>query len=1011
MTACNFRKIILAFLLIPVFTHFCFAQSYLLSSLPVEKDLSSRQVTSIFQDSKGFIWIGTQDGLNLYNANSIKIFKHDVKNKNSIANNYIQNICEDENGNIWIATAMSVDHYISSSNTFRHFTTDDQKNTFGYKPKVYSDKNQNIWIGGEGLFKFDPKLQQFKKIINSHSSSPPGSRLANITSGFYNDSKGRYWISTYDGLFLYNDDKKTFDRFDIPPPDDNYKRFGILFSSVYEDKRGELWVGTWGYGIFKILISERKLLPIGNKNVNLTYSSQDLNGQSFLWCPDKGLESIDTENKINMQLSHKNDDPFSVRKDVISVLFTDRQNQLWIGYEKEGIQILSPGNQSVKTYPVLSKQHIISSIGVIAEKNNFLYLGGWYIHALCKLNKNYEVVKWWDYLPPDKNNSSSNVGDIYFDKEGNDWVATANGLVFINEQTGQIKNYRFDSSISKRSFFLRILPEGDSVLWLAGYSNGLSRFSLKTFALELFGDNPLPFYWKIAFDKKGNIWCANNDGSLDKFDPQKKVFTHYHFDSLTEKSNYFDLAYDPASNGFWIASSNGLVNLSLNDMRAKLFAEKDGLPTSKINLLTWDEQHRLWIGTDRGLSLYDPHKKSFRNFYMNNGLVTEKLDHCLAVGSGGKLYLGDDNRIMVMDINSLQESSEISPVYITSASENGNLLNVKTKNNEQVIELPYFRNNLSFDFAITDFINPEDNQLFYQLERWDQDFTRTKKGEVVYNKLPPGKYIFHVKGVNHNGMANDGGDRITIIIHPPFWKTAWFLTLASLVLFTVFALVVRYVSQRNLKEKLLKLEKEQAVEKERNRISQDMHDDLGSGLTKIAILSEVVKKQINDPEKAKQQLENISESSRELVDNLQDIIWILNPKNDTLENLAAYIREYALKFFEPFGIEVQFIYPEKFPDIKLSEETRRNIFLALKESFNNIGKHAWCNKVKIYIEETNREIRITVLDDGKGFDAERVRQFGNGLVNMQHRIEQIGGKYEITSETGTGTRTKIEIPV
>ena len=132
-------------------------------------------------------------------------------------------------------------------------------------------------------------------------------------------------------------------------------------------------------------------------------------------------------------------------------------------------------------------------------------------------------------------------------------------------------------------------------------------------------------------------------------------------------------------------------------MRAKLFAEKDGLPTSKINLLTWDEHHRLWIGTDRGLSLYDPHKKSFRNFYMNNGLVTEKLDHCLAVGSGGKLYLGDDNRIMVMDMNSLQESSEISPVYITSARENGNLLNVKTKNSEQVIELPYFRNNLSFE--------------------------------------------------------------------------------------------------------------------------------------------------------------------------------------------------------------------------------------------------------------------------------------------------------------------------
>src|ERR1044072_3762774 len=214
MTACNFRKIILAFLVILAFTHFCFAQSYLLSSLPVEKDLSSRQITSIFQDSKGFIWIGTQDGLNLYNANSIKIFKHDVKNKNSLANNYIQNTCEDENGNIWIATATGVDRYIYSANSFQHFVTDDQKNAFGYKPKVYSDKNKNTWIVGEGLFKFDPKLQQFNKIINPYSNSLFGSRLANIVNGFCNDSKGRYWISTYDGLFLYHDNNKTFERFD-----------------------------------------------------------------------------------------------------------------------------------------------------------------------------------------------------------------------------------------------------------------------------------------------------------------------------------------------------------------------------------------------------------------------------------------------------------------------------------------------------------------------------------------------------------------------------------------------------------------------------------------------------------------------------------------------------------------------------------------------------------------------------------------------------------------------------
>jgi signal transduction histidine kinase len=222
---------------------------------------------------------------------------------------------------------------------------------------------------------------------------------------------------------------------------------------------------------------------------------------------------------------------------------------------------------------------------------------------------------------------------------------------------------------------------------------------------------------------------------------------------------------------------------------------------------------------------------------------------------------------------------------------------------------------------------------------------------------------------------------------------------------------VRYISQRNLKEKLLRLEKEQAIEKERNRISRDMHDDLGSGLTKIAIMSEVVKKQIHEPEKARQQLENISESSRELVDSLQDIIWILNPRNDTLESLAAYIREYALKFFEPLGVDIQFNYSEDFPVIKLSEEVRRNIFLVIKESFNNIGKHAWCNKIEMAIEQQVSLITLTIKDDGRGFDINKVRLFGNGLVNMQNRIEQVGGKYTIISEPGKGTKTKIEIPV
>jgi signal transduction histidine kinase len=176
-------------------------------------------------------------------------------------------------------------------------------------------------------------------------------------------------------------------------------------------------------------------------------------------------------------------------------------------------------------------------------------------------------------------------------------------------------------------------------------------------------------------------------------------------------------------------------------------------------------------------------------------------------------------------------------------------------------------------------------------------------------------------------------------------------------------------------------------------------------------MSEVVKKQIHNPDKAKAQLEKISTSSRELVDSLQDIIWVLNPRNDSLESMAAYIREYALKYFEALDITILFNYPEYYPSIPLGEELRRNLFVVMKETFHNIAKHASCSNIKIHINCYHNKIAIHVTDDGKGFDLSNRRAFGNGLVNMQARIQQIGGRYTILSSPGTGTTTTIELMV
>ncbi|MFL5789748.1 MAG: sensor histidine kinase, partial [Flavisolibacter sp.] len=252
---------------------------------------------------------------------------------------------------------------------------------------------------------------------------------------------------------------------------------------------------------------------------------------------------------------------------------------------------------------------------------------------------------------------------------------------------------------------------------------------------------------------------------------------------------------------------------------------------------------------------------------------------------------------------------------------------------------------------------------------------------------------------------------IHIFIKPPYWQTWWFIGLVVIAVGSIFFFFIKYIAQRNLRERILRLEKEQAVEKERNRIANDMHDDLGSGLTKIAILSEVAKTQLGKREAVTEQLEKISYSSRELVDSLQDIIWVLNPKNDLLESMAAYIREYALKFFEATDIHLYFDYPEYMPVFKLSEEQRRNTFLVLKETLNNTAKHSHCTEVVIKFHVFENNLQISIQDNGRGFNNKKIRGFANGLANMRSRMKQIGGYYDIDSVINKGTKTTLTIPL
>ena len=974
-------------------------QGVLFSSFFAEKDLSSQNITCFLQDSRGFMWIGTQDGLNCFNGKTIKIYKHDYLDPNSLADNLIINMCEDKEGAIWVATAWGISKFDPKRLLFRNFDQDQKGEGLGYKVNVYVDKKNNVWATAGSLFLFNKTSGHFEKKHVRLSSKFGNAEAPKLYSGIFEDSQRRYWVTCNDNLYRYFPEENLFTALTAP-----HKK--AFYQPVREDPEGNLYCGSWDGGLFRINATTGRLELLEKNGLHTCYASQRLNGNKLLWHGNT-LASYNQATGAQMHYIPNTDDPYSRRNDDVSALLVDAQQQLWIGYSTKGIQIVSPPNQVFKTYMLSEDKNWFPTVNSFVRGKNYAYAGSWHNYSLVRLDTDYKPLKTWKTLVPRVKEISNNISDGWTDPDGNIWFSSELGLIKFNENTEKSELFQLDSSVCKNNFFLQILPEGDSVLWLSGYFNGLTRFSLKTKTFKNWLSRERVLFWSMARDKTGMLWLANNSGILTGYDPKNNRFVEHRYTKFTENSIYSYILYDQVSDVLWIASSNGLLKVDRKTFEGRLFTEKDNLPTSQINALQFDSQHRLWMATNKGLCFYDPKQNTFKSFFSNNGLPGNVLNQLFQMQSDGKLLIGCKGGISVLQTNAIHTESFIPSILIDNIYEAGTILPIQIKNKRKTIELAYDQDNIQIEFSSNDLINSEDNQLLFRLEGFDNKWHTAQNGIVNYSNLAPGKYLFHVSGIHHGGIRSKQDDYLAILIHPPVWKTTWFILIVILLLFSITLLAARYVFTRNFREKILILEKEQAIEKERSRISQDMHDELGSGLTKISIMSEVAMKQLENPDKAKNQLETISSSSRELVDNLQDIIWILNSRNDSLENLCAYLQEYVLKYFEAFDIHVRVDFPEAIVPMKLSEDQRRNVLLVFKESFNNISKHSGCTQVNLSMRTKGRKVMFLLTDNGKGFDKKNVRHFANGLLNMKKRMLSINGSFEITSSPNQGTRSDL----
>jgi len=496
--------------------------------------------------------------------------------------------------------------------------------------------------------------------------------------------------------------------------------------------------------------------------------------------------------------------------------------------------------------------------------------------------------------------------------------------------------------------------------------------------------------------------------------------------------------YQDAKRTLWIGSkTHGLLMLregALNEFRGT-----NGLFSESIYSILEDNYTNLWFNSSRGV--FRVCKQQIESVAKGkDATITSisygKADGILASGQfkditqpasckdgQGRLWFRTTQGVVVVDPDVIAVNHQAPPVVIEKVvADNKPIAGEQVGlNMPEVLTIAPGRGELDIQYAALSYTAPEKNLYRYKLEGVDSDWVNAGNiRDAKYNNLHPGQYRFQVAACNNDGVWNERGQSVELIMEPHFWQTRWFLTLCALLVAGFVGGTVRILTRRRMQKKLAHIEKQRAVEQERTRIARDVHDELGAKLTRISYQGSIAVCRLSDPVETRKQIEQMSASAREAVSSLHEIIWAADPQSDSVEGLMAHISQHAEEFFNACAIRCEVVAPAQFPALHISARIRHNLFLAIKEAINNAAKHARATRVLIQIIIGAKALEILVSDDGVGFVMDpaiddlpaRAQRIGHhGLLNMHQRLSSIHGRCEVHSQEGRGTDIRFVVPL
>lgn len=897
------KSLSILFLILSVLTLYAEKTNYLYSfNSDLNEGISQLSVMTIYQDSRGYLWFATKNGLNRFNGKEYKIYHREDGNEQSLSNNSVTSITEDQEGFLWVGTSNGLNRIDLNTNEIKRYNLETNGLVANSISTVYTDRSGCLWVGTwEGLNRYNREGDHFEYIPIEDDTE----RAMIVT--LLEDSSGRFWIGTRNkGLLLCDHQMNLISQFTSESKNMPLNNNNI--TSIYEDDKKQIWVGCKNSGLNKINLRDNEVTSYTNLNSGLSNNSVrciiEWQGKLLIGTFD-GIFDLDKATERIVKVAGYDDINKSLSHYSVYCFCVDRDKTLWVGTFAGGVNYLNKFTNRFVLHKPQEELNIRTGIygAITYESPEDLWIAteG---YGLLNYNKRTNESHYYLIDPSVRFAFNTNIIKSVFYEDGYVWCGTTKGEIYkFNIKTKKFSLYhQYPIEYSIYS----IIRDHNGVLWVGGASTefGLTCFVNDSLVTTFYNNVDEPIYFSnvrcILEEEDGVFLLGSTAEGLLRFDTHKKQLTKYSNEASVEKyripNNYISAIVRTKSGEIWVSTyGGGIFQLDESKAIRRIMTVREGLLDNNICTLVESSDQRLWMSTVNGLIMFDPAKDEVRNYHRHNGIdIREFTLHSGIALPDGSLCFAGSNGFVTFHVEAMDKNNNIPPVVLEQLSVNNHPVKVgdesaildKVLDGMETIRLAYNENNFSITYQALNYIYATQNQYAYKLEGYDTDWNYVgERNSAFYTNLSPGKYVFRVKASNNDGVWNEEGRSLAIVVQPPLWRT-WYaylfyvIALAAIIYGILYYVNIKRNLEAGLKMKQLEKQKQEEFHQAKIRLFTNFSHELRTPLMLIITPFEELVKRVDIPAELHDKLSIIYK-------NAQKLLLLVNQLMDLHKNQAG----------------------------------------------------------------------------------------------------------------------------